>query len=75
MPLTELNKRLLPDGLYHSYIGEVESCCRDEQIPCINLDGAVGFEEGDFHDGAHLGADGARKVLDALAPQIKELIH
>ncbi len=74
LPLTKMNRDLLPRGFYEIYSRAVLRSCSEAGVPCIELEHCSNFSDDDFYDGAHLNAEGAKKILKSLIPQIcKEL--
>jgi hypothetical protein len=74
LPLTKMNKDLLPTGFYEIYSKEVLRTCSEEGVPCLDLEHCSNFSDDDFYDGAHLNSEGAKKILKSLIPQVcKEL--
>jgi hypothetical protein len=71
MPLTEMNKQLLPPQFYDSFVSEVQSSAKEANAPFVNLDSSKLFELPDYYDAAHLNASGARKLLDAIGPYVR----
>ena len=72
MPLTEMNKKLLPLNFYDSYISQIQSAAKQENAPFLNLDSNNRFELPDYYDAAHLNASGARKLLEAIRPYVRD---
>ncbi len=72
MPLTEANKRLLPDKFYLQYLACLENLCRAKNVSLINL-ADEHFSESDFYDTAHLNNRGGQALISRLSVAIASI--
>ncbi len=73
MPLTDVNRKLLPDGFYTQFRKEIASLANKPGVKFVDIGDSPEFVHADFWDTAHLGPSGGHKVLAHLIPAIHEL--
>jgi hypothetical protein len=66
MPITDVNKSLMPMGMYDRYKNNVQKLTYEYGAKFIDLDQANVFHRQDFLDSVHTNPDGGKKVLDHL---------
>lgn len=73
MPLTEINRKLLPPGFYDRYRREIAAIAARPGVKFVDIGDSSDFTRWDFWDTAHLGPEGGHKVLAHLLPALREL--
>lgn len=66
MPITDLNRQLLPDSTWNLYRGAVRDAAQAEGATFIDLSESPDFVRGDFSDTVHLHSGGGQKLLDKV---------
>ena len=70
MPLTSENMRLMPAGVYDSYLSEVRYLAGKYDADVLDLNGAKLFPKQDFSDTAHLNGLGGEKLAKMVAKHL-----
>jgi hypothetical protein len=73
MPLSDVNRGLLPPGFYKRYCNELASIANQPGVRFLDIGDSPDFNHGDFWDTAHLGPSGGRKILAHLIPVLSQL--
>lgn len=73
MPLSDVNRDLLPPGFYKRFRGELAAIANQPGVKFLDIGDSPDFGRMDFWDTAHLGPPGGRKVLAHLLPVLREL--
>jgi hypothetical protein len=74
MPLSEINRKLLPPGFYQRFRGEIGKIVAQEQgVRYVDIGDSSDFTRWDFWDTAHLGPAGGEKVMAHVVPVLKEM--
>lgn len=73
MPLTNENKKLIPDKLYARYQNEICKLPAQFGDELIDLDSNKAFQLSDFYDSAHVNSQGGKKVQDLMVSSAKTL--
>jgi hypothetical protein len=75
LPLTSLNRSLLPPGFYRQYQTGISELAQRYDIVFLDLSSARNFKDDeDFWDTAHLNQSGGRKLTRLLIPILVKLI-
>ncbi|HEY9679234.1 MAG TPA: D-alanyl-lipoteichoic acid biosynthesis protein DltD [Drouetiella sp.] len=74
-PLTERNLEMLPEGLYEQYNTKLASEAKQFDCKFIDLSHAKNFGDQDFSDTVHLNELGAKKVLEAVIPDVNQCLN
>jgi hypothetical protein len=77
MPLTELNRKLLPAVFWASYKSGINTACKQYGASYLDLSTDSDFRINDFVDTVHLNATGGTKLVNKVADAVivdKELI-
>jgi hypothetical protein len=70
MPLTAVNRGLLPPVFWTSYKGGLKAACGDNDAKYLDLSADQLFETSDFVDTVHLNAGGGTKLIDKIADTV-----
>ncbi len=73
MPITQKNRKLIPEKLYARYQSEICTMPALYGDELIDLDANDAFQLSDFYDSAHLNAQGGKKVQDLMVSSAKTL--
>jgi hypothetical protein len=73
MPLSDVNRELLPPEFYKRFRGELAAIAAQPGVRFLDIGDSPEFNHSDFWDTAHLGPSGGRKVLAHLIPVLHEL--
>lgn len=73
MPITQKNRKLIPEKLYARYQSEICKMPASYGDELIDLDANHAFQLSDFYDSAHLNAQGGKKVQDLIVSSAKTL--
>jgi hypothetical protein len=72
MPLTAMNRALLPQVFWTNYRVAIQTACAQHQAKLLDLSQAEGFGAGDFIDTVHLSQDGGVKLVDKITEAIAQ---
>lgn len=72
MPLTDDNRKLMPDGLYQQYISFVKDATSEAAVPFLDLQNSNLYDESNFYDTVHLNSKGGQRFLSTISGLIKE---
>ncbi len=70
MPLTGMNRALLPPVFWTNYQSALHSACAQHDAKLLDLSQAEGFGKGDFIDTVHLSQDGGVKLVEKISQTI-----
>lgn len=70
MPLTGVNRNLLPPGFYSRFRGEIKECVNRRHGRYLDLGDSDEFDRIDFCDTAHLNHLGGHKLVRHLVPML-----
>ncbi|MBX9687040.1 MAG: DUF1574 domain-containing protein [Candidatus Obscuribacterales bacterium] len=73
MPLSEINRNLLPPGFYTRFRQDIAKLAEQPGVKFVDIGDTPDFTRWDFWDTAHLGPAGGEKVLTHILPALKEL--
>lgn len=73
MPLSDVNRNLLPPEFYKSFRSQLASTASQADARFLDIGDSPEFNHGDFWDTAHLGPSGGRKILAHLTPLLREM--
>jgi hypothetical protein len=73
MPLSDMNRNLLPPGFYKQFRDELKSLANRPDVRFLDIGDSPDFNRMDFWDTAHLGPPGGRKILTHLMPVLSEM--
>lgn len=65
MPLTDINKQLLPSGFYQTFVSSVKDIAEIQHTQLVDIN-SNGFTDRDFMDSCHLNAFGGHKLFTQL---------
>lgn len=68
MPLTDVNRAILPQGFYDGYRTQVGDIARAHNAQFIDMGASPDFNHDDFWDTTHLNHLGGHKLLEKLLP-------
>jgi hypothetical protein len=72
MPLTAMNRALLPAVFWTNYKVAIQTACAQNQAKLLDLSEAEGFDRGDFIDTVHLSQDGGVKLVGRITQAIAQ---
>ncbi len=72
MPLTNDNRKLMPDGLYQQYISFVKDATTEAAVPFLDLQNSNLYDESNFYDTVHLNSKGGQRFLSTISGLVKE---
>jgi hypothetical protein len=72
MPLTAMNRALLPQVFWTNYKVAIQTACAQHQAKLLDLSQADGFAPTDFIDTVHLSQDGGVKLVDKITEAIAQ---
>ncbi|HEY9787540.1 MAG TPA: hypothetical protein V6D17_19285 [Candidatus Obscuribacterales bacterium] len=67
MPTLPMNRKMLPDSFWASYIGRLKEACTKEGADFVELASIAPFEKGEFVDTVHVNWHGGIKVFNYIA--------
>ncbi len=74
MPLTRLNLKLMPAGVYRDYLHTVSELAGEFSLPFIDLNDEELFPSFYFYDTCHMNAEGGKqligKIVDSMAADV-----
>lgn len=73
MPLSDVNRALLPPGFYDKFCKQIAAVCAQPGVKFVDIGASPEFVHDDFWDTAHLGPSGGKKILPKIIPALKEL--
>lgn len=74
MPLSEINRKLLPAGFYQKFRTDVGKIAAQEKgVRYLDIGDTSDFTRWDYWDTAHLGPSGGEKVMAHLVPVLREM--
>ena len=73
MPLTEVNRNILPAGFYQKFRNDVATVCAQPGVKVVDIGDSKDFKDADFWDTAHLGPTGGMKILPKVLPALQEM--
>ena len=73
MPITNENKKLIPEKLYARYKNEICKMPAQYGNEMLDLDANEAFQLSDFYDSAHMNAHGGKKVQELMVSTAKTL--
>jgi hypothetical protein len=71
MPLSDLNRQLLPRGFYDSFSKRMGDVTAAHQGIYLNLGSSTDFTHDDFWDSTHLNHFGGRKLIAHILPAVR----
>jgi hypothetical protein len=72
MPLTAVNRNLLPPIFWASYKGGLKAACAENEAKYLDLSADKLFDNSDFVDTVHLNAGGGIKLIDKIADTVSQ---
>lgn len=75
MPLTDDNRKLMPEGLYQQYISFVKGATEEAAVPFLDLQNSNLYDESNFYDTVHLNSKGGQRFLSTISGLVKEQEH
>ncbi len=73
MPLTAVNRALLPPVFWSNYQSELQEACAKTGAYYLDLSADSNFNQTDFVDTVHLNASGGRKLVERLAQTVADV--
>jgi hypothetical protein len=70
MPITQENIRILPGGIYHRYISDIQTLSTQYRARFVDMNLANTFVHSDFADSVHVNGAGAIKFLEQLSKNL-----
>jgi hypothetical protein len=70
MPLTAVNRGLLPPAFWTSYKNGLQTACAENDAKYLDLSADQLFQTSDFVDTVHLNAGGGTKLIDKIADTV-----
>jgi hypothetical protein len=70
MPVTSVNRRLIPKFVWNSYQASLRVITRSKGASLVDLQGSNLFTDDDFGDTVHLNTTGGTKMLNFLAKDL-----
>ncbi|CAN5674085.1 hypothetical protein BH10CYA1_BH10CYA1_55080 [soil metagenome] len=71
-PLTKRSLEMLPAGLYDSYCNQLANAAKTNHCRYSDFSHSAAFSNDDFSDIVHLNQVGAKKVVEAILPNVRE---
>lgn len=72
VPLARDNLELMPAGFYDQYLKRLTEIATQHHVKILELGKSPAYDNGDFHDTAHLNARGGRKMLNSIFSWVKD---
>lgn len=72
MPLTDVNRQLLPPGFYQHFEDTIGKMAARENAAYVPLGASPDFNNGDFWDTTHLNHSGGHKLVTHILPHLKK---
>lgn len=73
MPLSDVNRRLLPPGFYSKFRANLALAANQPGVKLVDLGESTDFVHNDYWDTAHLGPSGGEKIVKHILPAIQSL--
>ena len=76
MPLTQTNEKLMPEGFYNRFVGEVQKeAAAYDNVTFLDLSKDRQFKDSDFWDTVHMNHTGGDKLVNDIIFSVRRYLR